>query len=93
MTTLARDGEYCPGSFKKAVKAGSKYVGGRLKYLCPDCGKHYTKDTMGNITKHGYRIVAPPTLHKCFCGQCKKKFEAAEFDYLCEKCRTKQWKT
>jgi transposase-like protein len=84
------DQEYCPGSYKKAEKKGSKYIGNRLKYLCPDCHKHYTRDASGRITKHGYKVVANRKGEKTWvshCASCRKKFEG--LDYLCPKCRLK----
>lgn len=82
---------YCAGSYAKAVRKGSKNVNGRLRYKCPECGKHYTADAAGQITKHGYKLGTLKTnTVTCFCAQCKKKFESAEgWDYLCEKCRAK----
>lgn len=78
---------YCPGSGTKAVKKGSKKVGASYRYLCPDCGKHYSTDYYGRINKHGYKRSEKEKTHSCFCGKCKKTFESLELDYLCPKCR------
>jgi DNA-directed RNA polymerase subunit RPC12/RpoP len=86
---------YCSGSYKKPERKGSKYIRGQLKYLCPDCGKHYSTDLYGTMTKHGYRLGAASKQKgktvECLCAQCKKKFQSVDgWDYLCEKCRDKQ---
>jgi hypothetical protein len=83
------DQEYCAGSGRKAYRKGSKFIRGKLKYKCSECGQHFGSDANGNLNKHGYQLGAIKITDDTtsMCGGCGKKFKG--LDYLCEKCRAK----
>lgn len=82
--------QYCAGSGRKAFRKGSKFIRGKLKYKCSECGGHYGSDANGNLNKHGYQLGAVQITEDTvsFCGGCGKKFKG--LDYLCDKCRRKE---
>lgn len=78
----------CPGTGNKAVRKGSKYVRGQLRYLCTVCGGHFAKNSEGNLRHHGYRLHDPYRNKESIvshCAVCNKAFDG--LDYLCPKCR------
>ena len=82
------DDRYCQGSGVIAIRKGSKYIRGYLKYTCGVCGRYVGKDANGRLNKHGYSLAKTKAQDGkifAYCAECQNP--VYEMDYLCGECR------